>query len=283
MLRLCEVDVSFRSEGGNSLFGPTRQQVLFDVSLDVKQGSCLGILGESGSGKSTTGRVICGLLKPDKGQLVFNDVDIYAQRRNKKLLQEHISVVFQDYTTSANPRFTVGDIIAEGLHVYRRRMRKRERGAAPADTTSGIMSQEFDMRAETIRLLQQVGLSEEFLPRYPHQLSGGQLQRVCIARAIACRPKIILLDEAISALDAHTQVQVMDLLAELKEIHGLTYIFITHDLTAITYMCDEVLFLCEGRVTEHCRVEDIGNVQDEYAKRLLASIMDFEHADARAT
>lgn len=130
-------------------------------------------------------------------------------------------------------------------------------------------------KQEIARLLQVVGLEDGMQDRFPHELSGGQLQRVCIARAIACNPELILFDEAISSLDAHTQVQIMDLLKELKESMGLTYVFITHDLTSITYMCDRVIFLFGGRITEQVEVERIGEVQDPYAKKLLRSIIEF--------
>ena len=259
MFELKNVNVSFRSECQDKVFGYTRQQVLFDVSLTVRDGSCLGILGESGSGKSTMGRVICGLLKPDSGEAVLDGVSVYESRAGRKNLQNKLSIVFQDYTTSANPRFRIRDIIVEGLTVQERRENKR-----------------LDRRAEVNRLLELVGLSAEFADRFPHELSGGQLQRVCIARAVACKPEIILFDEAISSLDAHTQVQVMELLRELKDRLGLTYIFITHDLTSITYLCDDVLFLYQGRVTEHLPVERISETKDEYARKLLESIVVFD-------
>ena len=130
--------------------------------------------------------------------------------------------------------------------------------------------------SQTARLLELVGLPADFAGRFPHELSGGQLQRVCIARAVACSPEVILFDEAISSLDAHTQVQVMDLLRELKEKLGLTYVFITHDLTSITYLCDDVLFLYQGRVTEYLPVCRISETKDEYARRLLESIVVFD-------
>ena len=117
---------------------------------------------------------------------------------------------------------------------------------------------------------------EPFQDRFIDELSGGQLQRVCIARAVACKPEVILFDEAISSLDAHTQVQVMDLLQDLKEKLGLTYVFITHDLTSITYLCDDVLFLYQGRVTEYLPVSRISETKDEYARRLLESIVVFD-------
>lgn len=259
MLELKNINVSFHSERQDRIFGHTRQQVLFDVSLTVKEGTCLGILGESGSGKSTMGRVLCGLLKPDSGEAVLDGVSVYASRAGRQNLQNKLSIVFQDYTTSANPRFRIRDIIGEGLTVQERREGKK-----------------LDRRAETSRLLELVGLPADFADRFPHELSGGQLQRVCIARAVACKPEIILFDEAISSLDAHTQVQVMDLLRELKDRLGLTYIFITHDLTSITYLCDDVLFLYQGRVTENLPVERISETKDEYARKLLESIVVFD-------
>ena len=259
MLELKNINVSFLSERQDKIFGHTRQQVLFDVSLAVKEGTCLGILGESGSGKSTMGRVLCGLLKPDSGEAVLDGVSVYASRAGRRNLQNKLSIVFQDYTTSANPRFRIRDIIGEGLTVQERREGKK-----------------LNRKAETSRLLELVGLPADFADRFPHELSGGQLQRVCIARAVACKPEIILFDEAISSLDAHTQVQVMDLLRELKDRLGLTYIFITHDLTSITYLCDDVLFLYQGRVTENLPVERIRETKDEYARKLLESIVVFD-------
>ena len=205
------------------------------------------------------GRVLCGLLKPDSGEAVLDGVSVYASRAGRRNLQNKLSIVFQDYTTSANPRFRIRDIIGEGLTVQERRESKK-----------------LDRKAETSRLLELVGLPADFADRFPHELSGGQLQRVCIARAVACKPEIILFDEAISSLDAHTQVQVMDLLRELKDRLGLTYIFITHDLTSITYLCDDVLFLYQGRVTENLPVERISETKDEYARKLLGSIVVFD-------
>lgn len=259
MIRMRDICVSFRSERQEKIFGVSRTQVLFEVSLSIKRGSCLGILGESGSGKSTLGRVICGLLKPDRGEYLLEGKNVYASRDGKKHLQNMLSVVFQDYTTSANPRFRIRDILAEGIRVKERKNGKKT-----------------DWSAEYRRLLELVGLDETFLDRFPHELSGGQLQRVCIARAVACEPELILFDEAISSLDAHTQVQVMDLLKELKEKLGLTYVFITHDLTSVTYLCDEVLFLYKGRITEHIPVSRIAQTTDVYARKLLDSIIEFD-------
>lgn len=156
MLELKNICVSFRSERQDKVFGHTRQQVLFDVSLNVKRGTCLGILGESGSGKSTMGRVLCGLLKPDSGEAILDGVSVYASRAGRRNLQNKLSVVFQDYTTSANPRFRVKDIIGEGLTVRERRERGR-----------------LERNKETAALLELVGLPADFADRFPHELSGS--------------------------------------------------------------------------------------------------------------
>jgi len=169
-----------------------------------------------------------------------------------------MSVVFQDYTTSANPRFTVSKLIQESLKVRERR--------------EGIR---LNVKEEINHLLELVGMDGSYTQRFPHELSGGQLQRVCIARAIAVNPKVILFDEAISSLDAHTQVQVMDLLKEIQKKKNLTYVFITHDLTSITYFCDRVLFLYQGSNVETTDVEAIAGVEHPYSKKLLESILDF--------
>lgn len=259
MIKMENVCVSFQQEKHNTVFGYTRQQILFDVSIDVKKGSCLGILGESGSGKSTIGRVLSGLLKPDSGSVLLEGNPVYSTRNGIKNLQNKLSIVFQDYTTSANPRFRIYDVINEGLMVRERREKIK-----------------LNRKEEVARLLKLVGLSADFSDRFPHELSGGQLQRVCIARAVACNPEIILFDEAISSLDAHTQVQVMELLRELKNKLALTYIFITHDITSITYICNEVLFLYQGRVVEYLSIEHISEVKNEYARRLLNSTIVFD-------
>lgn len=260
MIELNNVNVSFRSEKKSGFlgFGAERKQILHNICLKLERGECLGILGESGSGKSTMGRVLCGLLKPDSGDVFVEGEQVYQSKKGKQLLREKMSIVFQDYTTSTNPRFRIQDIIEEGMYVKERKTKKK-----------------INRKEECSKLLQLVGLDDSFKNRFPHELSGGQLQRVCIARAIACAPEFILFDEAVSSLDAHTQVQIMDLLLELKEKLGLTYIFITHDLTSVTYFCDRVIFLKSGTITEEIEVENIANVKDEYAKQLLHSIIDF--------
>lgn len=257
LLTAQDIRVSFLKERQKTVFGKERQQVLHGISLQLHEGECLGIIGESGSGKSTMGRVLTGLLRPDSGSVLLDGNDLYASTHRKFAADEsRISVVFQDYTSSTNPRFRVSGIIGEALRVLER------------------AGEHVNRRERVAELLDQVGLPADFAQRFPHELSGGQLQRVCIARAIALRPKVVLLDEAISSLDASTQVQVMDLLMELRTRLGLSYVFITHDLASITYLCDSVLFFHNGKVVE--RVEDmsrIGSVRNEYARNLLDSVM----------
>jgi nickel transport system ATP-binding protein len=252
--------VSFRKERQEKLFGRERQHVLNGVSLRIDKGESLALVGESGSGKSTLGRVICGLLKPNSGLATMDGIGIYAHRTKAQEtnLRNRISIVFQDYTTSVNPRFRIGEIIGESLRVLEKSGRADGRP-----------------RQEQVKsLLNQVGLPESYAARFPHELSGGQLQRVCIARAVAVKPELIVLDEAISSLDAPTQTQVMDLLIKLRCLHGFSYFFITHDLTAVTYMCDRVLFFHNGNIVEAVdNINELPYVRDEYARRLLDSVI----------
>lgn len=261
LLEAKNINVSFKKENQKTIFGKERQQVIKNVSLSLKKGECLGIIGESGSGKSTLGKTLIGLLKPDSGNIFFDGVDMYnATKEEKRKIQQKISIVFQDYTSSANPRFLVKDIIEESLRVLERKLGKK-----------------IDKVSKIKELLETVGLNEGFMNRYPHELSGGQLQRVCIARAVATEPQFILLDEAISSLDASTQTQVMDLLKNLQNKYKLSYIFITHDLPSVTYMCDKVLFFHDGEIVE--KVEDIyklSKVKSSYAKKLLNSILEID-------
>ena len=266
ILQVQKVAVSFKKEKQKRLFGRDRQQVLRDVSLLLKEGESLALVGESGSEKSTLGRVVGGLLQPERGRVLVNGKDLYDIQGGPSgdSLRHKISIVFQDYTTSVNPRFRVKNIIGESL----RALRLSE-------------NRQFDLRKTTIELLEQVGLTEEYMDSYPHELSGGQLQRVCIARAVALHPEMIVLDEAISSLDASTQTQIMDLLLALKEKHGFSYFFITHDLTAVTYMCDRVLFFNNGTIVEEVDdIECLSHVRHEYARRLLDSVIEIGEARA---
>lgn len=256
ILQVQDVHVSFKKENQQKIFGKERQQVVRGVSFDLQEGECLGLIGESGSGKSTLGRVITGLLRPDSGNVLVDGIPLYKRhtKEEKAQLRHSTSIVFQDYTSSVNPRFRVTNIIGEALRAAK--LSKQEQGMRIAE------------------LLDRVGLNESYATRYPHELSGGQLQRVCIARAMAIEPKIILLDEAVSSLDAATQTQVMDLLVELRDRFHFSYVFITHDLTTITYLCDRVLFFYEGQVVERVEsINELSSIESEYGRKLLHSVV----------
>lgn len=275
LLNLENVRVSFLKAHQTKLFGRERQTVIHGIDLTLSEGECLGIIGESGSGKSTLGRVAAGLLKPDSGVVNLEEQPVYPssgawwpwttktsstdQEAKAKRLGHPMAIVFQDYTTSVNPRWRVKGILGESFRALRRQ---------------GAEISEKEECTQSIELLERVGLSEAYLGRYPHELSGGQLQRVAIARAVALNPKILLLDEAISSLDAATQVQVMDLLKDLRHERGLSYLFITHDLTAITYFCDRVRFMKNGVFVEGVDdIREISHVKTPYARDLLDAVM----------
>ena len=220
LLKIENIEKSFPLSGG--LFVKRRQPVLRGVSFDIEQGECLGIVGESGSGKSTLGKIILGIETPDAGRIVPGE----AMRQRPH--HEAISVVFQDYTSSVNPRFTVQQIIAEPL--FRTALNDQE-------------------RALRIRqLLDEAGLSEAMLNRYPHQLSGGQLQRVCIARAIAVEPEIVLMDEPCSALDPIATLKIEELIYSLKDSY--TIVIVTHNLQQAARVSDKTAFFWLGKLVE---------------------------------
>lgn len=263
LLEAKDIRVSFRKENQEKVFGKEKQTVLNGVSLKLKKGECLGIIGESGSGKSTLGKVILGLHKPEKGEVIIDGMKLYGKKYKMKNIRYDISVVFQDYVSSVNPRFTVMSALDEAINVH--------------IINTGEKLDKINRRNMAIELLNNVGLNESFLSRYPHELSGGQLQRVCIARAVAIHPKVILLDEAVSSLDVSTQTQVMDYLIKLRKIYQFSYIFITHDLSTITYLCDRVLFFNNGNIIEEIEnIKDLNNVKTDYAKELLNSVKTFD-------
>ncbi|MFP3390203.1 ABC transporter ATP-binding protein [Brevibacillus sp. SIMBA_040] len=243
------VDGVFKSYKKGGWFSSTQQQVLYDISFEWKRGECLGIIGESGSGKSTLGRLLLGIEKPDRGSIMLDGkpVSDYRTRRGG------ISAVFQDYTSSINPFYTVEQAMLEPLMLAKEKPELR--------------------KSKMEHLLVQVGLDASYLPKYPHELSGGEAQRVCIARAVSTEPACMVLDEAISSLDGSVQVQVLELLKSLRVTHGMGYIFITHDIQAAAYVCDRVMIVRNGRIEEIVGVERLGSVQSPYAKELLQKIM----------
>ncbi|WP_339203128.1 ABC transporter ATP-binding protein [Paenibacillus sp. FSL K6-3182] len=244
MLKIDHVDKSYEKGG---LFSKKRQKVLNDISFECGAGECLGIIGESGSGKSTLGRLLLGIEKPDRGSVLFDGKSV----GDRKVRFGNISAVFQDYKSSINPFFTVEEAIMEPIKRYKKKH-------SMVDT-----------------LLNQVGLHPSYRTKYPHELSGGEVQRVCIARAISTEPKCIVLDEAISSLDVSVQTQVLDLLKDLKKMYNMSYVFITHDIQVAAYICDRVIIFRDGQVEEIVRIEQLKDVKSEYAKKLLQMLITF--------
>ena len=210
-----------------------------DVSFSIRAGETMGMVGESGCGKSTIGRVILNLIAPSDGQLMFENRNIFKLPRRQRLKLRHkMGIVFQDPYSSLNPRMTVLKLVGEPLVVHH-----KVKGA--------------DLRGKVVDLLEQVGLKPEHVNRYPHQFSGGQRQRLGIARALALGPKFMVLDEPTSALDVSVQAQVLNLVKKLQAANKLTYLFITHDLNVVRYIADRVLVMYLGILVEAGRVEDI--------------------------
>ncbi len=242
---------------GNSVWRKRKTvEAVKGVSLTLEEGVCLGLVGESGAGKSTLGKIILGLEKPDQGEVWFQGKDLYRLREKElKEVRRNLQVVFQDCYSAVNPRLTIREIIAEPLRNYER-----------------LTATEEIQKIQG--LLETVGLSPEDMYKYPYQFSGGQLQRINIARAIALRPKLIILDEAVSALDALVQVQILHLLAELKEEFQLSYLFISHDLQAINYIADCIGVMYKGEIVEWLDdMEQLESLQHPVSKKIMSSVL----------
>lgn len=240
----------FYTQRNNTLFGE-KVKVIDALSFNINTQETFGLVGESGSGKSTLARLICGLELPDSGAIYLNNKSVTKRLHRQGI----ISIVFQDYTTSVNPTLTVGEIIAEPIKIV----------------DPSIHHQTLEKLI--FAFLDKVGLPKNCYRRYIYELSGGQAQRVCLCRALASYPKLIVLDEALSSLDIPTQVQILDLLKQLKEEFQLSYLFISHDIQTVAYFCDKVMFFLQGKKIELCEVDNLGNVKHDYSKKLIQSVI----------
>ena len=229
-----------------------------DISLEIQPGEIVGLVGESGSGKTTLARVILSLSKKTDGKIIIDGIDLdTASSRDMKKLREEIAVVFQDPASNLNPRETVESSIMRPMIIH------------------GVPKAEARQKAKEV--LEMVKMDRRYLDSYPHQLSGGQLQRIAIARALALNPKIMILDEPTSALDVSVQAQILNLLLDLQEQLGLTYLVITHDLNVIKYISDKIAVMYLGRLVEFGPTSEIAeNAKHPYTRGLLdaAPILD---------
>ena len=236
-------------------------QAVDNVGFTITRGRTFGLVGESGSGKSTVARMVAGLLKPDSGRIVFEGVDRWSRdaarlpAEQRLALRRRCQMIFQDPYASLNPRWRVARLIAEPLHVL------------------GLATDRDEIEARVIDMLRHVRMSPDDARKYPHQFSGGQRQRIAIARALISQPDFIICDEPTSALDVSVQAQVLNLMRDLQDEYGLTYLLISHDLAVIRFMCDDIGVMQQGRMVEQGRAQAVlDDPQDPYTRQLLAAI-----------
>ena len=242
---------------GGGFFGQGKQVVhaVNGINFQIKKGETLGLVGESGCGKSTAGRTIIRLYEPTSGQIIFEGQDVTKAEGNDLLnLRRKMQMIFQDPYASLNPRMTVGDIVGEGLDIH-----KLASGQARTD--------------RIYELLEVIGLNPEHANRFPHEFSGGQRQRIGIARALSVNPRLIICDEPISALDVSIQAQIVNMLEELQEKLGLTYLFIAHDLSMVKHISHRIAVMYLGRIVELAESFELyKNPQHPYTQALLSAI-----------
>lgn len=256
LLELKNLATYFKT-GNNWIFG--KQEIVKavdNVSFKIYEGETLGLVGESGCGKTTLGRTIIHLEKATKGEIYYNQKDITnLDKKSLKKLRKEVQIIFQDPFSSLNPRIPVGEAIMEPMKVHK------------------ILSSDKERKLYVLEILKRVGLLEEHFNRYPHEFSGGQRQRIGIARAIVLKPKLIICDESVSALDVSVQAQVLNLLNELKRDFGFTYIFISHDLAVVKYMADQLVVMNKGVIEEIGDADTIYNSpKSAYSQKLIDAI-----------
>jgi peptide/nickel transport system ATP-binding protein len=255
LLEVINVEKEYISKSG-WFTKPQSFKAVNDVSFKLYEGETLGLVGESGCGKSTLGNAILQLDKATAGQILYEGVDITKLSNSEiKKLRKDIQIIFQDPYSSLNPRIPVGEAIMEPMIVHK------------------LYNSDDERKEKTIEILNKVGLSEDYFNRYPHEFSGGQRQRIGIARTIALQPKLIVCDESVSALDISVQAQVLNLLNQLKETFGFTYIFISHDLAVVKYMSDQLLVMNQGKIEELDDADKIYSTPKTiYTKKLIDAI-----------
>ncbi len=259
LLCVRELRVHFQTRRG--LFRRTAAvlRAVDGVSLELPRGRTLGLVGESGCGKSTLARAILRLIPATSGQVVFDGQDVLGlSARELRRLRRSAQLVFQDPYGSLNPRLRVETIVGEALTVH------------------GLVRNRAERRTRVAELLGRVGLAADALDRFPHEFSGGQRQRIGIARALAVQPALLVCDEPVSALDVSIQAQILNLLAELQEQFGLTYLFIAHSLAVVRHLCDEVAVMYLGRIVEYAPADELfANPRHPYTQALCAAATDF--------
>jgi len=238
------------------LFGKKEFKAVKGVNFKLRKGHTLGVVGESGSGKTTMGLTLLRLHEPSGGEVLFEGQDLLKMSGNDwQKMRRRIQVVFQNPYASLNPRFTIGQTLLEPMEIH------------------GIGSGTADRQQRASALLKKVGLDDSALNKYPHEFSGGQRQRIAIARCLTLNPEVLVLDEAVSALDVSVQAQVLNLLKDLQDEFGLSYIFISHDLAVVKFISDEVLVMQNGDVVEQSETQALlNNPQQEYTRRLLGAV-----------
>jgi peptide/nickel transport system ATP-binding protein len=238
------------------LFGKAEFRAVKDVNFKLRKGHTLGVVGESGSGKTTMGLTLLRLHEPTGGRVMFDGRDLLQLSGAEwQQMRRRIQVVFQNPYASLNPRFTIGQTLSEPMEIHR------------------IGADAAEREARAVALLRKVGLDESALAKYPHEFSGGQRQRIAIARCLTLNPEVLVLDEAVSALDVSVQAQVLNLLKDLQDEFGLSYIFISHDLAVVKFISDEVLVMQNGAVVEQALTGALlAAPQQDYTRKLLGAI-----------
>ena len=256
-MALVEVVSVSKSYPRRSGFRTQMQTVVDNVSLTIEPGETLGLVGESGSGKTTVARMILGLVKPTSGTVLVDGTDVaQASASVMRRLRRQMQPVFQDPYAALNPRMNVLQIVTEPLVIHR--------------SAAGVAAGRAALRSKALELLQEVGLDESALGRYPHEFSGGQRQRINIARALALRPKLLILDEPVSALDVSVGAQIVNLLRQLQRELGLTYLFISHSMPLVRYLSTRIAVMERGRLVETGEAEALcAKPQEEYTRQLL--------------